>query len=178
MVEQNVGVEIKEHPVYVGYGASRDGRVWSRFVRGSGAMCQVWQEIRPSSLPSGRKTFSVYRNGFAKGQQVCRFVLDVFVGPCPDGCECCHNDGDPTNDLLENLRWDTHKNNISDKVGHGTHTRGEKHSVAKLTDAQVVEIRKRYAAGGISQAALGAEYGVSGAAINLVVRRINWNHLP
>lgn len=55
-----------------------------------------------------------------------RLVLEAFVGPRPDGLECCHNDGDPTNNRVENLRWDTHASNITDTVNHGTHTNASK----------------------------------------------------
>lgn len=48
-----------------------------------------------------------------------RLVLEAFVGPCPPGMEACHNDGDPANNSLGNLRWDTHLANMHDKVRHG-----------------------------------------------------------
>lgn len=51
--------------------------------------------------------------------RVHRAVLTAFVGPCPSGMEGCHNDGDPKNNVLSNLRWDTHKSNELDKVKHG-----------------------------------------------------------
>lgn len=47
-------------------------------------------------------------------------VLEAFVGPCPDGMEACHDDGDPSNNRIENLRWDTHQSNLHDKYRHGT----------------------------------------------------------
>jgi hypothetical protein len=50
-----------------------------------------------------------------------RLVLMAFVGPCPDGMECCHVDGDSTNNHLSNLRWDTHSANVIDSVNHRTH---------------------------------------------------------
>ncbi len=46
-------------------------------------------------------------------------VLEAFVGPRPDGMYGCHNDGNPQNNLLSNLRWDTPRNNSLDKVIHG-----------------------------------------------------------
>lgn len=39
----------------------------------------------------------------------------------------------------------------------------------KLTEQQVVEIRARYARGGISQRALGAQYGVTGSLVHCIV---------
>lgn len=50
-----------------------------------------------------------------------RLVLEAFIGPCPEGMEGCHNDGDASNNHLENLRWDTHSANMYDRVKHGNH---------------------------------------------------------
>lgn len=52
-----------------------------------------------------------------------RIVLAAFVGPCPDGLEACHNDGDQTNNVPSNLRWDTHPENNRDRHRHGTYKR-------------------------------------------------------
>lgn len=49
-----------------------------------------------------------------------RLVLSAFVGPCPRGMEGCHNDGNPGNASLDNLRWDTKLGNYADKKRHGT----------------------------------------------------------
>lgn len=51
-----------------------------------------------------------------------RSVLETFVGPCPEGMECCHfPERDRSNNRLDNLRWDTHHENVLDAVRHGTH---------------------------------------------------------
>lgn len=39
------------------------------------------------------------------------------------------------------LRWDTRTGNLSDKLIHGTHNRGEKSPVSKLTNQEVEKIR-------------------------------------
>lgn len=44
----------------------------------------------------------------------------AFVGPCPDGMEVCHNDGNPENNRVENLRYGTRSDNMRDKRKHGT----------------------------------------------------------
>ncbi|QOV97160.1 HNH endonuclease [Rhodococcus pyridinivorans] len=53
-------------------------------------------------------------------RKVHRLVLEAFTGPCPDGMVGCHNDGDTTNNRLDNLRWDTPGANNRDKRTHGT----------------------------------------------------------
>ncbi len=50
-------------------------------------------------------------------------VLETFVGPRPPGMMPCHSDGDPANNRLDNLRWDTMSANMHDAVHHGTHGR-------------------------------------------------------
>ena len=58
--------------------------------------------------------------------RVHRLVLEAFIGPCPAGMEACHEDDDPTNNTLANLRWDTPSENQFDRVRRGTH-----HNAAK-----------------------------------------------
>ena len=59
---------------------------------------------------------------------------------------------------------------------HAT-VRGEQHGSAKVTEAQVREIRRRYAQGGISYRRLGAEYGVNDATTYRIVTRKLWRHV-
>jgi hypothetical protein len=58
-------------------------------------------------------------------------VLAAFVGPRPDGMECCHNDGNCLNNRLENLRWGTHADNMQDRLRHGTNPFANKTHCAK-----------------------------------------------
>ena len=54
---------------------------------------------------------------------------------------------------------------------------GERNSHARLTADQVREIRRRWEAGGVSQAALAAEYGVGTSAISRLILRAAWAHV-
>jgi hypothetical protein len=58
--------------------------------------------------------------GSEKGQTVYvhRLVLEAFVGPSPEGWHCCHGDGAPWNNRVENLRWGTPAENGADKIKH------------------------------------------------------------
>lgn len=113
--------------------------------------------------PSGKRT-----------QWVHHLVYTAFHGTIPDGLMIRHLDGDPTNNRLDNLAAGTHADNMSDRDAHRTTAKGERHGCAKLTQIQVDEIRKTYAAGGIGQAALGAQYGVSQALVGYITRGENW----
>ena len=48
-------------------------------------------------------------------------IAEAFLGPCPEGQEVRHLDGDPANNVLTNLKYGTHGENERDKVRHGTH---------------------------------------------------------
>jgi hypothetical protein len=69
-----------------------------------------------------------------------RLVLESFVGPCPDGMECRHLDGDPGNCALTNLRWGTKLENAADRYEHGGVLYGERNHRCKLTDDQAKSI--------------------------------------
>lgn len=55
-----------------------------------------------------------------------RIVMLAFVGPCPDGMEVCHNNGEPTDNRLSNLRYGSRSENIYDMVEHGSHWQAKK----------------------------------------------------
>ncbi|QDV36402.1 HNH endonuclease [Tautonia plasticadhaerens] len=104
-------------------------------------------------------------------------VLEAFVCPRPPDRVCCHNDGNASNNRIENLRWDTHLSNTLDKAKHGTQPRGEAMSTAKLKEWQVLEIRRLHSEG-VSVPRLAKEYGVRPGTIRKVVKRQSWTHLP
>lgn len=82
--------------------------------------------LRPSVTTGGYPKVTLSRQSRRTTLLVHRIVLEAFVGPCPDGMEACHNDGDQTNNVPSNLRWDTHAANNRDRHRHGTYSRKEK----------------------------------------------------
>jgi hypothetical protein len=96
--------------------------------------------------------FDAYRNGAVEQLSVHAEVLKAFVGPKPAGCVCCHRDGNKTNNVPANLRWDTQKANNADKIAHGTY--------AKIPASKLDEIRALRATG-LLHREIGAIVGVS-----------------
>lgn len=63
---------------------------------------------------------TLYNDGKSKTIRVHRLILETFVGPCPEGYETRHINGDTTDNRLENLAWGTHSQNMKDRLEHGT----------------------------------------------------------
>lgn len=57
-------------------------------------------------------------------------VLEAHVGPCPQGMESRHLDGNKLNCRLDNLCWGTPKQNGKDKIRHGTAHSGARKAAA------------------------------------------------
>lgn len=81
---------------------------------------------KPYARPNGRVYVNLYVDGVRKSFGVHSIVLESFTGPRPDGMEACHGNGKPSDNRLENLRWDTHAANIRDSLDHGTHHQANK----------------------------------------------------
>lgn len=114
-------------------------------------------------------------------RRVHRLVLEAFRGPCPDGFEGCHNDGNPQNNSLSNLRWDTKSANHADAVKHGTfrddfRKHGEQHHKAMFSESQILEIRDAEGYRGIC-ARLAEKHGCSTQTIYRIRHRLAWKHV-
>lgn len=105
------------------YAVSDHGRVMSlgRWeVTRTGVRFPVRQRILSGNVvPDGHVRVGLTKNRVVTHAWVHRLVLMAFVGPCPEGMVTCHNDGDPANNHLTNLRWDTVSENARDVVRHG-----------------------------------------------------------
>ena len=95
--------------------------------------------LSPIIREDGYLSVMLSHNGLKKHKYIHRLVLEAFVGP--SDLVVCHNDGVKSNNTLGNLRWDTQKNNLSDKKCHGTYVIGEKHWKSKLNDNDIVAIK-------------------------------------
>lgn len=171
-------VELREIPGIPGYFAGTDGRIRSSW---RGGLRRVRDDSRLKTMKSGPscgylRVLVREESGSKRGFLVHQLVLRAFVGPCPPGMQCCHIDGNSTNNAISNLRWDTPAANCADRDRHGTTARGEKNGFAKLTGEAVSAIRSRYAAGE-TQESLGKEFGVKHAAISRIVNRKAWKHV-
>src|SRR4051794_35697091 len=93
---------------YPGYRVNKDGEVQSCWKRSGlrDRMTETWLPLKPIRRKHGHLSVNLHRECTKTPRYIHHLVLDAFVGPRPPGLICCHWDGDPANNHLENLRWD------------------------------------------------------------------------
>lgn len=113
-------------PGFDGYEVSDAGRVRSvpRTTVSSRGVVKRYRGVvlRPAVRRSGHLHVLMRRGGRSETRVVHRLVMLAFVGPCPEGMEVCHENGIPSDNRLENLRYGTPSSNMFDAVRHGTHS--------------------------------------------------------
>lgn len=180
-----------------GYRVGDDGSVWSCWVRKvaerdpatsrirrtARVMSDTWHRVGTKPVNDlGYYRVCLFTDGRKRQAFVQELVLEAFVGPRPPGLEACHDDNDPANNRLTNLRWDTHKGNVADKRRHGTHQAGETHPRSRLTEADVREIRTKYRFGWSNRRCesnrhLAAKFGITPRYLWAVATGRSWSHV-
>lgn len=125
------------------------------------------------------RTAQGYGSIHYKGQSLLthRVAWALIHGVIPKGlCICHHCDVRPCCNP-KHLFLATVAENNADMARKGRNSRGEGRPTSKLTSKQVLEIRRRYAAGDVTQEELASEYPVGLTAINFVINRRTWAHL-
>lgn len=99
----------------------------------------------------------------------------------PGGRFTCHRCDNKPCCNPDHLFLGTALDNMRDMIAKGrdrkAHNKGEASGRAKLTEAQVLEIRRLHATGLFTYVELGHRFGVHPVSIRLIVLRINWPHL-
>lgn len=150
-------------PIFPGYYISRSGDVWSEKSKRFLSPIQAGRSIRLQ--------VNLWRSKIRYLKYIHRLVLETFIGPCPDGMECCHNNGNPLDNKLENLRWDTRSNNQLDSIRHGTYGR------SKLNYLQVRVIRRLLEFKRLTQKEIAEVFKVDKTTISAINQGKSWWHL-
>jgi hypothetical protein len=148
-------------PNYEGlYQVTNDGR-----VRSLDRPHRKGQMLKPQIDTSryGHVSYSLCKNGKMRKYGAHQLVLLAFVGQCPEGMEVRHLNGIAGDNRIENLKYGTPKENSDDAKKHGTSQigykkssetmkkkhaaglqkiKGEDNGFAKLTEHDVIHIRK------------------------------------
>jgi len=156
------------------YKVSNKGNIRSLDRLGkNGKNSQMLYKGRPRKARKHNGYFVVdlSKNNEAKTYFVHRLVVSAFI---QSGGVVNHKDGNKLNNKLENLEVGTHLENIHHAFATGLIShKGVKNSQSKLTQKDVVCIRKRYGCGErISD--ISKSYDVSSETVRTVVRGLSW----
>lgn len=108
-----------------------------------------------------------------------RYVCELAHGSPPSPRhEAAHSCGNGRKGCVnpKHLSWKTSKENKADKLLHGTHNRGERHNMAKLTEEQVRSILS--IRGEKTQKEIAEMYGVSEMTISRIYSGEAWECVP
>lgn len=141
--------------------------------------CWVWTG---GSYGNGYGAIAVGGHG-GKNRLVHRVAYEEQIGPIPEGHEVLHHCDNHPCGRGSHLFTGTQRENMDDMVAKGrgfspdkTHY-GTDHGMAILNDEQVLEIRRTYDAGEMTQWSLARRFGVARSTIQLITARKSWRHI-
>jgi hypothetical protein len=152
-------------------------RFWSHVeVQDSVAQCWEWRSAC-SARPDGDRSYGRFT---IAGEHIYahRFIYQFIHGPVPEDLVIRHRcDNEPCVNP-KHLLVGTVADNTRDKFerGRGPDRRGERHPLARLTEGDVIEIR-RLRDMGWTQHALATRFSVSRGHIYRIVTHQGWGHI-
>jgi len=124
---------------------------------------------------TGYRRITLWKHGKCYAFSLHRLVALAFLGTPPTiSHEVSHIDGDKSNNHFKNLKWETRKENHFRKKEHGTSQCGSRNGMGKLTESQVLEIKKKLPC---NMSRLAREYGVSHPTISKIASGDTWKHV-
>lgn len=111
-----------------GYEGRYEASTWGRIRSASRRQGSRGGILSPGKGKAGYLSVNIYAGGNSKPRMmlVHRLIALAFLGPCPEGQQVRHRDGNPLNPVLTNLRYGTKAENTFDSIGHGTHANAAK----------------------------------------------------
>ena len=136
----------------------------------------------PIRLPKGR----IDATGYHRYKLCCdrrkeeykthQLVAWAFLGPQADGIHVCHNDGNPLNNHISNLRYGTSADNMADRRRHGNDPIGINNPRAILNEWQVRLVRRLKGRRGCTYA-MTKHWGVGKTTLYQIQTGKNWSHV-
>ena len=147
---------------------------WGKVEKGGEDDCWPWNACKRDGYGA------VWIRG--KMHVASRIILFLKIGPFPQEMKACHTCDNPECCNPLHIWLGSAADNMSDRDEKGRYVngpkpQGEAHFFAKLTDEQVLLIRKRYAEEDISERRLAAELGLTRGSVRYVLT-VGWKHLP
>lgn len=145
------------------------------FAEATPSGCQFWPYMRD---PNG------YGRLTSRGgtRLVHRQVCEMAYGPPPDDGQkyaAAHSCGNGHLGCFNkhHLRWATYSGNEIDKLKHGTHNRGERHGLHKMTVEKVRLVREIFDRRAMTNQQMADAFGISVAQVSRIGNRVDWSWL-
>jgi hypothetical protein len=150
-------------------------RFWSKVHIGNPDDCWEWQAGRNKD---GYGHFFVSPQ--LRGQRANRVAWELTNGPIPKGLDVLHTCDNPPCCNPAHLFLGTHLDNMHDRDNKGRlvipDNSGESNGIARLTEPQIIEIRRLYGAKTYNQYQLADMFGVSQVQISRIVNGKRWHN--
>jgi hypothetical protein len=166
-------------PGFPDYCVTPEGAVYSRFARADYSQRpRHWKRLAASpERGRGYVHVNLYRHGAKlRHFRIHVLVMLAFVGPCPEGLEIRHLDGNKSNNRLGNLAYGTPTENGEDTRKLGLARRGEAHYHAKIAAETVREIRRLYSEGRAVGDIAGL-FRLRRGHVSRICSRVLWGHV-
>lgn len=180
MIAVCLGEEWRAIDGYPDYAVSDQGRV----MRVTSRTCAKAGAILKKSLSGGRNKDGRYfivdlvLNGKKSTKLVHILVTEAFLGPRPPGHVVNHRSGERGDNRKDNLEWVTQSRNVQHAYDLGlSDAKGERNGQAKLTEADVREIRRLSTGKRGEFTALAARFNVGSRQIADIIKGKAWPHI-
>jgi len=140
--------------------------------------CKKGRILKPFFHRKGYAYVTLHRPGIRKDVTVHSLVAKAFIGKRPYKKQINHKDSVKNNNTVCNLEYVTALQNIRHSFKNGTHRiqYGSESPNAKLTEAQVLKIKKMYRSG-IFQNKIAIKFKVCPSTINWIIKNNTWKHV-
>jgi hypothetical protein len=174
MIEER-WVEVEGFPDYAVSDHGRIKRLTSRTCAKAGSILKTPLRSKSHPYPS----IDLCAGGGKRTEMVHILVARAFLEPASfEGAEVNHKNGNKADPTYTNLEWTTSSGNSLHAYAAGLAcAAGEANGQAKLTEAQVIQIRAASTGSRGEIACMARTYNVSGRAISDVIARRRWTHI-
>jgi hypothetical protein len=138
-----------------------------------------WEWTGSTNKKSGYGDLQTTESGVKRPEYAHRYSWKMANGEIPAGMLICHRCDHRSCVRPDHLFVGTSRDNVMDAVGKGrmsVYGPGMTHHNAKLTDEQVLEIRRLYKAG-VQIKVLSLQYGIRPSNGHSIVHGKTWRHL-
>ncbi len=151
------------------YSITSDGRVYSHLSK---------KFLKPLHNGTGYSVVYLFKEDTRRTCLIHRLVAEAYIPNPENKPNINHKDSDRKNNKAYNLEWCTPaENTLHATLYGGKKDQGSKSKMAKLTEDEVISIRKEYEETSPMKKTLALKYNVSPGLISQIVNRRIWRHI-